>query len=209
MPYGTLPPTDPATATRRKLAAGASRSRGARSRGALHRPEAWDSDVAAARRVASLVQAMGARHLIYLPEGYRDQQGNFIPDSSLEPDDWKRLVSRASEIGRMVLGEYGVRLVFHSHADSHVGTQEEVARFLEETDPSAVSLCLDTGHISYCGGDNLALIEDFPYWIGYVHFKQVAPDVLAQALAQNLGFAEAVRMGVHVNRRRGSRLWSP
>ena len=46
-------------------------------RGSVAPPRAH-SDVAAARRVASLVQAMGARHLIYLPEGYRDQQGNFI-----------------------------------------------------------------------------------------------------------------------------------
>ena len=84
----------------------------------------------------------------------------------------------------MVLGEYGVRLVFHSHADSHVGTQEEVARFLEESDPSAVSLCLDTGHISYCGGDNLALIEDFPDRIGYVHFSRWRPTYWLRRRAQ-------------------------
>ena len=148
------------------------------------------------RRVASLVQAMGARYLIYLPEGYRDQQGNFVQSTSLEPDDWRRLVGHASEIGRIVLGDYGVKMVFHSHADSHVGTQGEVERFLEETDPSAVSLCLDTGHIAYCGGDNLALIENFPDRIGYVHLKQVAPDVLSEVQAKQLGFAQAVQMGV-------------
>ena len=141
--------------------------------GALHRDEAWDADLAAARRVAALVQAMGAHYVIYLPEGYRDQQGKLLQPPTLEGDDWKRLVSRVSEIGRTFEGDYGVRLVFHPHADTHVETQEQVERFLEDTEASVVSLCLDTGHISYCGGDNLALIERFPDRIGYVHLKQV------------------------------------
>jgi inosose dehydratase len=193
-PYGFLP-TDPVR-LREELERRRLKISGGTVGGALHRADAWDSDVASARRVASLVQAMGARYLIYLPEGYRDQQGNFVQSTSLEPDDWKRLVRGASEIGRTVLGDYGVKLVFHPHADSHVGTQDEVERFLEETDPAAVSLCLDTGHITYCGGDNLALIEDFPDRIGYVHLKQVAPDVLSEVQAQQLGFAQAVQMGV-------------
>jgi inosose dehydratase len=193
-PYGFLP-TDPVR-LREEVGRRGLKISGGTVGGALQRAEAWDSDVAAARRVASLVQAMGARYLIYLPEGYRDQQGAVVQAPALEPDDWKRLVTRTSELGRIVLGDYGVKIVFHPHADTHVGTQEEVERFLEETDPAAVSLCLDTGHISYCGGDNLALIKSFPDRIGYVHLKQVAPDVLAQVQVQQLGFAQAVRMGV-------------
>ena len=36
-------------------------------------------------------------------------------------------------------------------------------------------MCLDTGHVSYCDGDNLQLIQDYPERIGYVHLKQVDP----------------------------------
>ena len=43
-----------------------------------------------------------------------------------------------------------------------------------------MNLCLDTGHISYCGGDNLELIRKYPDRIGYVHLKQVDPEVLAE-----------------------------
>ena len=157
--------------------------------GSLHRAEAWDSDVAiaASSRIARPGDGCPFPRILF-PEAYRDQQGNFIQDPSLEPDDWKRLVSCASEIGRIVLGDYGVRLVFHPHADSHVGTQEEVERFLEETDPSAVSLCLDTGHISYCGGDNLALIENFIRPVGYVHFSGWCPTCWLRCGAKILGF---------------------
>ena len=146
---------------------------------------------------------MGAHYLIYLPEQYRDLEGNFLYTPELGPDDWSRLVTRVSEVGNIVSQEYGVSLVFHPHADSHVGTQEQVERFMADTDPSTVSLCLDTGHISYCGGDNLALIEQFPDRIGYVHLKQADPAVLSQVRSEQLCFAEAVRRGVMVEPPKG------
>jgi sugar phosphate isomerase/epimerase len=40
---------------------------------------------------------------------------------------------------------------------------EWLERFLEETDPSSISLCLDAGHISYCGGDLFAIVEQDMY----------------------------------------------
>jgi inosose dehydratase len=86
--------------------------------------------------------------------------------------------------------------VFHPHADSHVGTQAQIERFLEDTDPASVSLCLDTGHVAYYQGDNLALIRDHPDRIGYLHMKQADPAVVEQVRAEDLWFAEAVRRGV-------------
>ena len=71
-------------------------------------------------------------------------------------------------------------------------------RFLEDTDPGTVNLCLDTGHISYCGGDNLAIIQEFPARIGYIHLKQVDPDVIKRVGEKNLCFAEAVRLGAMI-----------
>ena len=67
--------------------------------------------------------------------------------------------------------------MFHPHADTHVDTQERVERFLSDTDPELVNLCLDTGHISYCDGNNVEIIERFPERITYVHLKQVDPEV--------------------------------
>ena len=44
-----------------------------------------------------------------------------------------------SELGRYLTDEHGAVLVFHTHADSHVGTQEEIERFLDGTDPDTVA----------------------------------------------------------------------
>ncbi|MFC0624398.1 sugar phosphate isomerase/epimerase family protein [Kribbella deserti] len=93
---------------------------------------------------------------------------------------WARHGRQMNELGRRIADEFGLRTQFHPHADTHIATHEQVERFLAQTDPAVVNLCLDTGHLSYCGGDNLKLIRDHPGRIGYVHLKQVDPVVLAE-----------------------------
>ena len=91
--------------------------------------------------------------------------------------------------------DYGVRLQFHPHADRHVMTQPQVERFLSDTDPQYVSLCLDIGHLAYGRADSVQIITRFPSRIGYVHIKQMDPVILAKAEAEDLAFARAVAMG--------------
>lgn len=194
-PYGYLP-TDALQLTEEVGQRGLHISGGTVA-GGLHHPDAWDGVLTEARKVASLLQAVGARYLVYLPEMFRDiADGEYLQPAELSREEWGRLVTRISELGRIISEEFGVSLMFHPHADSHVATQAEVERFLEYTDAATVSLCLDTGHISYCGGDNLALIERFSERIGYVHLKQVDPVLLGQVQAEKLSFAQAVRLGV-------------
>ena len=108
-----------------------------------------------------------------------------------------------NELGRAMFEKYGVRAQYHPHADSHVDTEENVYRFLDGTDGQFVNLCLDTGHISYCGGDNIAIIERAPERIGYLHLKQVDPEVRAKVAAEDLPFGEAVKLGAMTEPPRG------
>jgi inosose dehydratase len=147
---------------------------------------------------ARLLKALGARHLVSLPEQYLDDDASPNQPAELTPEQWGDLTSGMSRLARTLLEEEDVQLVFHPHADSHVGTQPEVERFLTDTDPAFVQLCLDTGHIAYYEGDNLAIIRAFPERIGYVHLKQVDPAVVRQVQDEGLSFAQAVRRGVMV-----------
>ena len=121
----------------------------------------------------------------------------------MDPDQWRTMVRATDELGRIVLSEYGVRLQFHPHADSHVETQQQTERFLADTDPRYVSLCLDTGHIAYRRGDSVALIRRYPDRIGYVHIKQMDPAVVAEAEAEDLAFGQAVARGASCEPPRG------
>jgi inosose dehydratase len=193
-PYGYLP-TDPGR-LREEVDRRGLRVSGQAVFGALHDPARWEDDLRDARQVAELVTAVGAGHVVLLPAGFRDLDGGWLGPRELDEPGWRTLVERTSELGRVLAGEYGVAAVFHPHADSYVGTQAQIERFLEETDPAAVNLCLDTGHVAYYRGDNLELIRRYPDRIGYLHLKQADPAVVAQVEAEDLWFAEAVRRGV-------------
>jgi sugar phosphate isomerase/epimerase len=167
--------------------------------GALHRPAEWDEMVAATRKVAELTAAAGAHHLVYLPPMYRDEKtGEFTESPELTVEQWSSFGRRANELGKILLEEYDVRLCLHPHADSHIQTQREIERYLNESDSRYANLCLDTGHVAYGRGDNVDLIRRYAERIGYVHIKQMDPVILDQVYAENLSFGEAVKRGVCV-----------
>jgi inosose dehydratase len=105
------------------------------------------------------------------------------------------MIRATNELGQLVAQEYGLALQFHPHADSHVETQAQTMRFLDQTDPRYVSLCLDTGHLAYRHADNVAVIRGYPDRIGYVHIKQMDPAIVAVADRDGLAFGQAVAMG--------------
>lgn len=165
----------------------------------LHRgPEALKQAIEDCREEAALLTALDARYLVSLPEGYTDLEGRVTQPTQLTPQQWADLTTGMSQLATTLHDETGVQLVFHPHADSHVDTEERILRFLEDTDPQHVQLCLDTGHISYCGGDNISIIRAHPDRIRYVHLKQVDPAVVRQVREEDLCFAEAVRRGAMV-----------
>ena len=162
----------------------------------LHQPHAWDYTWKQVTDVAALTRAVGGEHIVVIPEPWRDHKtGAPKEDPTLSAEQWTLLTTQTDELGRRIREEYGLRVQFHSHADTHVGYQPEIERFLEGTNPEYVNLCLDTGHVAYYGGNCLELIQKYPERIGYVHLKQVNPEIIARVLDQDISFPEAVRMG--------------
>ncbi len=201
-PYGYLP-TDPAR-LRDELDKRALTMTAGTIFEHLHRKDSWDSTWAEVSAAASLSAAMGAEHLVVIPDFWRDpQSGAVLEDASLTAQEWPSYATQINRLARAVHDDYGLRFQFHPHADTHVDTHENVERFLAETDPELVSLCLDTGHIAYCGGDSVRLIHDHPQRIGYVHLKQVDPAVVDRVNAEGIGFGEAVRLGAMCEPPRG------
>jgi len=165
----------------------------------LHRRDSWDDVWTQVTNVAALTQAVGGKHIVVIPEVWRHHKtGEPVENRDLSEEQWKRKTSGLDELGRRILDEYGLHVQFHSHADSHVGYQPDIERLLESTNPEWVNLCFDTGHIAYYGGDCLELIQRYPDRIGYLHLKQVNPQVIAQVLDKDLSFPEAVRMGAMI-----------
>jgi inosose dehydratase len=196
-PFGYLP-ADPGLIREEYAKRGLTLTGGTVAMGLQRGKDALEKAKADCDAEMAVIGPNGAKHLVILPEGYTDMDGKLTMSPTLTDDEWTSLNTGMSELGKYVADKHGAVLVFHTHADSHVGTQDEIERFLDGTDPETVQLCLDTGHVAYCGADNLKLIADYPDRVQYVHLKQVDRAIRARVAEEKLGFPPAVRLGVMV-----------
>jgi inosose dehydratase len=123
---------------------------------ATHRgAEAFEHSRRDAFAVCELLAAIDVHYLVALPEMCTDlHSGALNQPAELTAPQWGDLVDGHSKLGRLVSDEFDVQLGFHPHVDTHVDTQHFIDKSLQDTDPDAVTLCLDTGHVEYCSGDN-------------------------------------------------------
>ncbi|UQN28183.1 sugar phosphate isomerase/epimerase family protein [Brachybacterium kimchii] len=151
------------------------------------------------RQVGALVRALGGEHVIAIPTLWeRGADGHVQGPRTFDDAQWGLFTRGVDELGRRLAEEFGLALQFHSHAESPVGSGREVVELLERTDPRHVNLCVDTGHLAYYQVDCERLLREHPERVGYLHLKQVDPELLAEVLKNDIPFAEAVQRGVMV-----------
>ena len=152
----------------------------------------------------------GKNHLRLRPAALRSRRGVFCPDrcplfqpgnrrdrcaSKLDPAGWQRLIDTTHRIADLLRDRYGVKLLFHPHAETYVEYEDQIERFLQDTDPARVGLCFDTGHHAYRGGDPVAFMRKHHDRIPYLHLKSVDPDVQRKVEAEPDPFRPGGRDG--------------
>ncbi|MBP2308345.1 myo-inosose-2 dehydratase [Azospirillum melinis] len=113
---------------------------------------------------------------------------------TLESGQWAEFGRRMVEFGDY-LRDQGTPLAYHYHMGTVVETPDEIDRFAEVTGDS-VGILLDTGHLTFAGGNPLDLIAKWGRRINHVHCKDVRADVLKRARATDSSFLDAVIDGV-------------
>ena len=91
--------------------------------------------------------------------------------------------------------------LFHPHVDSHVQTEKQIERFLNDTN---VDLCFDTGHHVYGGGEPISFYKKWAKRIPYIHFKDCDLAVKAKMDENKWSFAKAVTEDIMVEPGKGS-----
>ena len=99
-----------------------------------------------------------------------------------------------AKLARAALRVFGV--VFHPHTDTHVEFEHQIEKFLGDTDPDLISLCLDTGHHAYRGGNPVEFMRRHHSRIPYLHLKSVDSEIQRRVSAEKIPFAKAVAIGV-------------
>jgi inosose dehydratase len=112
----------------------------------------------------------------------------------LAPGDWPRFAKRLEELGAR-LTDFGLRLAYHHHMGTVVQSEDEVDRLMDSCGDS-VSLLLDTGHLTFAGGDPARAATRHAERIAHVHCKDIRQPVLARSLNRDSSFLGAVLDGV-------------
>ncbi len=124
--------------------------------------------------------------------------GRITPEMALSAAEWKIFAEGANSIARAVRDATGLRTVFHHHCGGYVETPEEIARFLELTDPQLIGLVFDTGHYVFGSGDCdvVAGLDRFKDRIGYIHLKDCRQAVALESRAEGWDYFQSLRHGI-------------
>ena len=124
--------------------------------------------------------------------------GRITPEMGLSAYKWKVFAEGANSIARAVRDATGLETVFHHHCGGYVETPEEIARFLELTDPQTIGLVFDTGHYVFGSGncDVIAGLDGFRDRIWYVHLKDCSLDVARKSKAESWDYFQSLRHGI-------------
>ena len=173
---------------------------------ALKNESAHKSGVTVAVRTAKLIASVATEQKPFLvladnngavPERTRNA-GRITPGMGLSSAEWKTFATSANRIAQTVHAETGLRTVFHHHCAGYVETPDEIARFLELTDPKTIGLVFDTGHYVFGAQDFDAVrgLERFRDRVWYVHLKDCQPEVALQSRANGWDYFESLRHGI-------------
>jgi inosose dehydratase len=173
---------------------------------ALKNESAHESGVTAAVRTAKLIASVASDVKPFLvladnngtvAERTRNA-GRITANMGLSPADWKTFSAGANRIAQAVRTTTGLRTVFHHHCAGYVETPDEIARFLELTDPNTIGLVFDCGHYVFGAQDFDAVrgLERFGDRVWYVHLKDCQPDIARQSRAHGWDYFESLRHGI-------------
>ncbi len=180
---------------------------------ALASREAHEVGIAAALQTARLLAAVATDPQPWLVladangmvPGRTHNAGRITAEMGLTAAEWRIFADGANRLAQTVRGATGLRTVFHHHCAGYVETPDEIARFLQLTDPDLIGLVFDTGHYAYgAATDNVIEgMDRFGDRIWYVHFKDCQPEVADQARREGWGYFQALRQGVFCELGRG------
>lgn len=144
-----------------------------------------------------LAAELGGQFMVLIDDGYIDlATGLATGPKALDGDGWKRLVDTTVNIAQTARDKFGLQLVFHPNAETHVETEQQIEQLLDETDSELVKLCLDLGHHAYCGGDPVSFLRKHHARMPHFHVKNVDGKVYKQVQAQQSSVGAASGMGV-------------
>lgn len=156
------------------------------------------TEIAAMRDHLNLLAGLGSSVMVFA-ETTKEIINHVGAPASARPTigtaaEWKRLGQRFTAVADHLQAK-GVRMAVHHHMGTVIQSAEDVDRLMENTGPS-VGLLLDTGHMTFAGGDPLAVARRHADRIVHVHCKDIRRYALAACQDRDVSFSQAVLEGL-------------
>ncbi|MEM7026382.1 MAG: myo-inosose-2 dehydratase, partial [Pseudomonadota bacterium] len=152
------------------------------------------------RRIADqlhLFRELGAPVMVYAETTGTVQNQIEVPVADrpvMAEEEFKSYGEKLTELAAWLDAE-GCPMTYHHHMGTVVETEPEVDLLMRHTG-GEVGLLLDTGHLTFAGGDVHATTRRHGARINHVHCKDIRKDVLEQHLAERWSFLNGVLAGV-------------
>ena len=151
-----------------------------------------EDEVKAMQAHATLLKSLGAKVMVFCEVSRCVHGDRRIPLSKrpkLAEEEWKQFCQRLDQIADH-LQKQGLKMAYHHHMGTVIQSEDEVDRMMDST--RSVGLLLDSGHLTFAGGDPLRALERHAKRIVHVHCKDIRKDKLAGARKQDMSFLDAV-----------------
>ena len=140
----------------------------------------------------TLLKSLGAKAMVFCEVSRCVHGDRNVPLSRrprLAEKEWTPFIERLDAVARR-LEDDGMKLAYHHHMGTVIQAEDEVDRMMDST--RAVGLLLDTGHLTFAGGDPLRALKRHAKRIVHVHCKDIRKDRLEQARKKDWSFLDAV-----------------
>ena len=112
----------------------------------------------------------------------------------LEDSEWTSYGKKISEISNRLF-DIGLPMSYHEHMGTIIQTEEDVDRFINETNDKTF-LLYDTGHLLFAEANYENILRKYISRINHVHCKDIRKDILEDSLSKNLSFRDSFLKGV-------------
>jgi inosose dehydratase len=155
-----------------------------------------EAEIAAIRPQVEQFVALKAPCIVYAEcsntvQGDRATPVNARP--KLDRNEVNAYGRKLSEVAKWT-ADQGMVLAYHHHMGTIIEAEADVDALMQSSSPE-VTLCFDTGHLLFGGGDVMATMERWAERVHHVHFKDIRPDVVSDVRAHDRSFLDAVIAG--------------
>jgi inosose dehydratase len=156
-----------------------------------------EEEIEAIKPHLHLLKSLGANVMVYCEVTgciHGQQETPLSHRPRISEESIKTMCEKLNKVAEFTQS-HGVQIAYHHHMGTVIETEQEVDLLMKYTTP-AVGLLLDTGHLTFAGGDPIAVQKRYADRIVHVHCKDLRPDILSDAKNRDLSFLNAMLNGV-------------